>query len=132
MDNTNTTPRVLVVDDEAGIRTMLDFVLSRHGFEVVQASNGTEALRLYKESEFDLVITDLIMPDKEGIETILEMRALKRPMRIIAISGGGRMDQNMHLNLARSVGADRVMAKPFLPEELIATVNDLLSKPGRV
>ena len=132
MDNTKMPPRILVVDDEAGIRAMLDFVLTRHGFEVAQAKNGTEALQLYKEGEFDLVITDLIMPDKEGIETILEMRGLKRPIRIIAISGGGRMDQNMHLNLARSVGADRVMAKPFMPEELIATINDLLSKPGRV
>ena len=130
MDTPHNPPRILVVDDEDGVRQMLVFVLARKGFEVAQASNGNEAMRLYKEREFDVVVTDLIMPDKEGIETILEMRALKRPVRIIAISGGGRMDHTMHLNLARSVGADRVLSKPFMPDELVAIINELLGKTG--
>jgi DNA-binding response OmpR family regulator len=71
------------------------------------------------------------MPEKEGIETILEIRALKRPIRILAISGGGRVDQSMHLNLAKSVGADRVLAKPFLPKDFLEVVEGLLAAPAR-
>ncbi|HEY5550632.1 MAG TPA: response regulator [Opitutaceae bacterium] len=124
--------RVLLVDDDDGIREMLDLVLQRNGLQVVQARDGNEALRLYKEQEFDLVITDLIMPDKEGIETILEIRAMKRPIRIMAISGGGRVDQSMHLHLAKSVGADRVLAKPFLPKDFLQVVDELLAAPPRI
>jgi CheY-like chemotaxis protein len=98
----------------------------------VKACDGREALSLYKKQEFDLVVTDLIMPDKEGIETILEIRAMKRPIRILAIAGGGRVDQSMHLNLARSVGADRVLAKPFLPKDFLDVVEELLAAPARV
>jgi CheY-like chemotaxis protein len=125
-------PRILVVDDEDAIREMLDLLLQRRGLQVVQARDGNEAVRLYKEQEFDLVITDLIMPEKEGIETILEIRAMKRPIRIIAISGGGRVDQSMHLHLAKSVGADRVVSKPFLPVDFLKVVDELLATPARI
>lgn len=125
-------PRILLVDDDDAIRELLQLVLQRKGLHVVKASDGREAMRLYKEQEFDLVITDLIMPEKEGIETILEIRALKRPIRILAISGGGRVDQSMHLNLAKSVGADRVLAKPFLPKEFLQVVEELLAAPARI
>lgn len=124
--------RVLLVDDEDAIREMLDLLLKRRGLQVVQASDGVEAMRLYREQEFDLVITDLIMPRKEGIETILEIRAMKRPIRIIAISGGGRVDQSMHLHLAGSVGADRVVSKPFLPVDFLKVVDELLASPARI
>jgi len=124
--------RVLLVDDEDAIREMLDLLLQRRGFQVVQARDGNEALRFYREQEFDLVITDLIMPEKEGIETILEMRAMKRPIRIIAISGGGRVDQSMHLHLAKSVGADRVVSKPFLPADFLKIVDEILATPARI
>jgi len=124
--------RVLLVDDDDAIREMLELVLQRRGLLVVQARNGSEALRLYRDQEFDLVVTDLIMPEKEGIETILEIRAIKRPIRIIAISGGGRVDQSMHLHLAKSVGADRVVAKPFLPVDFLKVVDELLASPARI
>jgi CheY-like chemotaxis protein len=124
--------RVLLVDDDDAIREMLELVLQRRGLIVVQARNGSEALRLYRDQEFDLVVTDLIMPEKEGIETILEIRAMKRPIRIIAISGGGRVDQSMHLHLAKSVGADRVVAKPFLPVDFLKVVDELLASPARI
>jgi len=128
----STQKRVLLVDDEDAIREMLDLLLQRRGLQVVQARDGNEALRFYKEQKFDLVITDLIMPGKEGIETILEIRAMKRPIRIIAISGGGRVDQSMHLHLAKSVGADRVVAKPFLPLDFLKIVDELLASPARI
>jgi CheY-like chemotaxis protein len=127
-----TPSRILLVDDDDAIRELLELVLQRKGLQVVKACDGREALSLYKKQEFDLVVTDLIMPDKEGIETILEIRAMKRPIRILAISGGGRVDQSMHLNLARSVGADRVLAKPFLPKDFLDVVEELLAAPARV
>jgi CheY-like chemotaxis protein len=127
-----TQMRVLLVDDEDAIREMLDLLLQRRGFLVVTARDGNEAVRFYKEQEFDLVITDLIMPGKEGIETILEMRAMKRPIRIIAISGGGRVDQSMYLHLAKSVGADRVVSKPFLPADFLKIVDEILAAPARI
>ena len=115
MNQPASKPRILVVDDDDVIRGMLCLSLRQKGFQVTDARDGGEAMRRFTELEFDLVVTDLIMPDKEGIELILEIRALKRPVRILAISGGGRIDQNTHLHLARSVGADRVLAKPFMP-----------------
>lgn len=127
-----TQMRVLLVDDDDAIREMLDLLLQRRGLQVVPARDGNEAVRFYRERQFDLVITDLIMPGKEGIETILEIRAMKRPIRIIAISGGGRVDQSMHLHLAKSVGADRVVAKPFLPADFLKVVDEILATPARV
>lgn len=125
-------PRVLLVDDDDAIREMLELVLQRRGLHVVKAADGREALRLYSEQEFDLIVTDLIMPNKEGIETILEVRAMKRPIRILAMSGGGRVDQSMHLHLAKSVGADRVISKPFLPKDFLQVIDELLAAPARI
>jgi len=126
-----TAARVLVVDDDDAVREMLAIVLQRRGIEVTRARDGNEALKSYKEGTFDLVVTDLIMPDKEGIEMILEIRAMKRPVRILAISGGGKVHQSMHLNLARSVGADRVLSKPFMPHDLLKIVDEMLAVPPR-
>jgi len=131
MEQTTTATRALVVDDDEGIREMLALILKRRGLEVVLASDGREGVKTFSEQNFDLVVTDLIMPDKEGIEMILEIRAMKRPVRIIAISGGGRVDQSMHLHLARSVGADRVLSKPFMPREFILLVDEVLAAPVR-
>lgn len=131
MDKPNATLRALVVDDDEAIREMLTIFLQRRGMEVVKAKDGREALNIYRDQSFDLVVTDMIMPDKEGIETILEIRAMKRPVKILAISGGGKVDQSMHLNLARSVGADRVLAKPFMPREFMQVVDELLAAPVR-
>lgn len=131
MDKPNATLRALVVDDDEAIREMLTIFLQRRGMEVVKAKDGREALNIYRDQSFDLIVTDMIMPDKEGIETILEIRAMKRPVKILAISGGGKVDQSMHLNLARSVGADRVLAKPFMPREFMQVVDELLAAPVR-
>ena len=131
MEATLTDSRILVVDDDDAIREMLAIVLQRRGFEVIKARDGNEALKLYKQQQFDLVVTDLIMPDREGIEVILEMRTMKRPVRILAISGGGKVHQSMHLNLARSVGADRVLSKPFTPHDFLKIVAEMLAVSAR-
>lgn len=131
MEPTVPSARILVVDDDDAIRELISLFLQRRGFEVVKARDGREGLKHFREKNFDLVITDLIMPEKEGIEVILEIRAAKRPIRIIAISGGGRVDQNMHLHLALSVGADRVIAKPFMPLDFLKVVDEVLAAPPR-
>lgn len=129
--NSHASPRILVVDDDEAIRDMLALTLQRRGLHVVTARDGNDGVRIYKTQQFDVVVTDLIMPDKEGIEMILEMRQMKRPIRIIAISGGGRVDQSMHLHLARSVGADRVLSKPFMPQDLVNLIEEVMASPAR-
>src|SRR5688572_234064 len=82
--------RILVIDDDEQVRALLYEILDRAGFKVVEATNGVEGLKLYRAQPADLVITDLIMPEKEGVETILELRREFPDVRVVAISGGGR------------------------------------------
>ncbi|HLP10225.1 MAG TPA: response regulator [Opitutaceae bacterium] len=116
---------ILVADDDDQVRMLLKRVLAKAGYEVSEARNGNEAVRLFKLKPAALLITDLIMPDKEGIETIQEFRRNQTPVKIIAMSGGGRLDQNMYLSMAKKIGADRVLSKPFLPQELLKVVQEL-------
>jgi DNA-binding response OmpR family regulator len=104
---------------------LLKRVLVKAGYEVSEARNGNEAVRLFTQKPAALLITDLIMPDKEGIETIQEFRRNQTPVKIIAMSGGGRLDQNMYLSMAKKIGADRVLSKPFMPQELLKVVQAL-------
>lgn len=83
--------RVLIVDDESSIRGLLRQAFEMNGFEVVEASNGTEAVRTFGEGGIDLVITDIIMPDKEGLESIMDLKEIDPDVKIIAMSGGGRL-----------------------------------------
>ena len=105
--------KILLVDDNADILKTHGAVLRRAGHEVVTAANCNEALRLAEQNAFDLVITDLVMPDKEGIETILALRQLTPDLKIIAMSGGGRINANDYLIIARQCGAAQTLAKPF-------------------
>jgi DNA-binding response OmpR family regulator len=120
--------RVLVVDDDLQVLEVVGEMLRLEGFEVEVASNGCEALRQFRNHRFDLVITDLIMPDKEGLETIAELRTLDRHVPIIAMSGGGRIGPTDYLDTAFQLGADATLAKPFARSELIAAVTRLLSR----
>ncbi len=117
---------ILVADDDDQVRMLLKRVLVKAGYEVSEARNGNEAVRLFKQRPAALLITDLIMPDKEGIETIQEFRRNQTPVKIIAMSGGGRLDQNMYLSMAKKIGADRVLSKPFMPQELLKVVQELI------
>ena len=118
--------RILVVDDESSIRILLRAMLERKGHEVDEAFDGNEATKRIRANPPDLIITDLIMPDKEGIETIMELRRDFPDMKIIAMSGGGIIGAREYLRMAKSVGAHRTFKKPFEMGEFLQAVGDLL------
>ena len=118
--------RILLVDDNADILKTYGDVLRRAGHEVVTAANGNEALRLAEQSAFDLVITDLVMPDKEGIETIMALRNRTPTLKIIAMSGGGLGNAKDYLPIARYCGAAQTLAKPVSASELRTAVTTVL------
>ncbi len=117
---------ILIVDDEVDIRIMLKKMLERENHDVSLAENGKVAVKLIEETQPDILITDLIMPEKEGIETILEVRKKYPDIKIIAISGGGRLEPTDYLKFAKTAGARYTLTKPFTHDELFLAVNDLL------
>jgi DNA-binding response OmpR family regulator len=117
--------RILIIDDEPDILMMLKKMLERAGYEVDLAVNGESGMQLFNAQSADLVITDIIMPEKEGLEIIREMKQIKPDLKIIAISGGGRISADSYLDTAKMFGADRVFQKPFRQVELVAAVNEL-------
>lgn len=119
---------ILVADDEQAIRSILRMVLQMAGHAVEVAANGEEVLSLARKRKFDLIITDIIMPKKEGIETILELKKNNPALKVIAISGGGRKGSMDFLQVAQVVGASATIAKPFEPDELVAAVNKCLAE----
>ena len=118
--------RILIIDDETNILLMLKKMLERAGYEIDLASNGEEGLRLFRKAPSDLVITDIIMPEKEGLETIREMRKMQPEMKIIAMSGGGKISADNYLETAKIFGASRIMEKPFTQQAMVSTVKELL------
>jgi CheY-like chemotaxis protein len=117
--------RILLVDDDPMVRDTLSRILQRAGHEVTTAQNGREGLKLYAEIAPEIVITDILMPDKEGIETITTLRKHSRTVPIIAISGGGRISNADLLDYATTFGATRTLHKPILPEDLLRTVKEV-------
>jgi CheY-like chemotaxis protein len=118
--------RILVVDDEPSIRDLVALVLELDKHEVVTASDGNSALAAIENSDFDLVVTDLVMPDREGIETIMTIRKTRPTLKLIAMSGGGFGSAGDYLEMAAAVGADRTLAKPFTNDQLLKTVREVL------
>lgn len=118
--------RILVVDDEELARFTIREILESGGHEVEEAENGVIALQKQKTTPFELVITDIIMPEKEGIETIIEMKGEFPDLRIIAISGGGRTRNLDFLKIAEQMGASTVLSKPFTEDELLVAVQNCL------
>jgi len=124
-------PRILIIDDDHHILLMVKKMLERAGFEVDLASNGEEGLKLFKKIAVDLVITDIIMPEKEGLETIREMKRLRSDLKIIAMSGGGKVSSKNYLDTAKIFGATRILAKPFTQKQMVSAVQELLGDaPG--
>jgi CheY-like chemotaxis protein len=123
---TSDQPSVLVIDDDETIRVLLRTILEREGYRVVDAPDGDKGLRQYQESPTDLVITDLIMPGKEGIETIRDLRKKFPHVKIIAVSGGGRIGPESYLKMAKGVGALRTLSKPFDRMVLLKTVQEVM------
>ncbi len=124
-------PHLLLIDDDAAFRQMLRLTLEQAGHTVTEAGNGREGLACYRPEAHELVITDLIMPEKEGLETIAGLRRRQPAVLIIAMSGGSRYSPNTYLSTAQALGAARVFAKPFANVQLLACIDELLSrKPG--
>jgi CheY-like chemotaxis protein len=119
---------ILVIDDDASVREVVSEMLRLEGHDVTIAENGREATSMLARQAFDLVITDLIMPEKEGIETISEIRRTDSRIPIVAISGGGRLGPGDYLETARYIGADATLAKPFARQELLTTIDALLER----
>jgi len=119
--------KILLVDDEAAIRSMVSIVLKREGRSFVEACNGTEAQALLVADSYDLVISDVIMPDCDGIELIMSIRRKQPDVPVIVMSGGGRVQANHYLNLAEKLGAVRVFEKPFNTTILRQSVDEILN-----
>jgi CheY-like chemotaxis protein len=116
--------KVLVIDDDALVRNTISRMLRCWGYEVVIAEDGNRGVELFQTAEPALVITDIIMPDKDGIETIREIRAAQPDARIIAMSGGGRIGNLDFLSFAAKLGATEIISKPFDP----ATLRDCVTR----
>jgi CheY-like chemotaxis protein len=122
--------RILVVDDNDQMRALLRMLLEQAGHEVLDAANGKLALNLLKTERADLIITDIIMPEMEGIDLIMAIRSVDPRVKIIAISGGGKIDPRLCLNMADKLGADRILQKPFGKSAILSLVAELLADPG--
>ena len=118
--------RILVVDDDASIRRTLNILLSKAGYEVIQACDGSEAVRLWRDHGGDLVITDLHMPQKDGIETIVELLSHTPGIRIIAMSGGGQTKRLNLLGNMALLGSVLTIEKPFTLTEMMTMVDRAL------
>jgi DNA-binding NtrC family response regulator len=120
--------KILVIEDDDSFRSVLVQMLEKAGYEVLSAENGNQAMKYCREINPDLVLTDIIMPDKEGLETIQELLNLCPNLKIIAMSGGGRFGPNSYLPLAAKLGAKRTLQKPFMREELLSTISEVLTE----
>lgn len=118
---------ILLVDDDELLGDMLQRVLRRSGHEVVRAFNGKEALQLYDPENIALVLTDLVMPEKEGLELISELHRMHPEVKIIAMSGGGRAGAENYLPVAKHFGAVCTLRKPFSIEVLMKAVTEALN-----
>lgn len=115
--------KILLIDDDDQVRYALKKYLNLAGHEIAEASNGTDGFRLAAQQHFDLVLTDIVMPDTDGIELIRQITSSKPELPIIAISGGGRIGQSEYLDVARQLGAVAVLPKPLDPDELLAVIS---------
>lgn len=118
---------ILLVEDDEQLRPMLKIVLQEAGHEVQEARNGEEALAMYSVKPTDVVITDLVMPEKEGLETIIELRRTYSDVKIIAMSGGDRTGVQNNLELARKFGANHILTKPFSNQEILNGIEMVIS-----
>ncbi len=121
---------VMIVDDDQQILRLLAEIIEKEGHQIVSAEDGEQAFQQFQKHPIDLVITDLLMPNKEGLELIQELRSIRPELKIIAYSGGGQMKPDNYLDFAKGMGADRVFSKPIPIKELTAAVADLISEIG--
>lgn len=120
--------RILIIEDDAPVRKIICRMLEREGHEVMEARDGEGGITIFHNQQVDLVITDIVMPNKEGLETIKELKKVDPDITIIAISGGGKIPGSHYLLLAKQFGASYTFEKPFNWKQLIDSVNEMLSK----
>ena len=120
--------RILLIDDDDLLRNVVSKYLAHEGHTVIQAADGRQGIDLVRAAPLDLVVTDLIMPVKEGVETIVQLRREFPALPIIAISGG-LSNSGLYLDIAQRIGARRVLAKPFTPRELLEQIAAVLAEP---
>ncbi|HRJ71333.1 MAG TPA: response regulator [Terrimicrobiaceae bacterium] len=118
--------KILVIEDEDNFRGVLAMMLAHENHEVSTAANGVEAMQHLGATEFDVVITDVLMPEKDGVETILGLRRSSPATKIIAMSGGGRIGSEDYLTIAAKLGASATLPKPFSREQLLAVIAQAL------
>ena len=129
---------ILIIDDDDALRIVLKASLEQMGHTVVESTDGRNGVECYKDDALEqvrshrvhVVLTDLIMPDKEGIETILDLRKINPDVKIIAMSGGGRVGPGDYLLIARQVGAKRTLTKPFPLDDLKKAIEELTATAG--
>ena len=113
---------IIIVDDDSQMRELMRLALTKLGHTVTCAENGAIALEFIRKQLFDSVVTDILMPGRDGLELIGELRRHHPAIRIVAISGGGRASCGQYLDVAKSLGAHAVLAKPFSFSELTAAL----------
>ncbi len=118
--------KILLVDDEIVTRKTLEVFLVRRGYDVISAEDGHHATRLLKKYTPNIVITDIIMPEKNGIELILEIQKKYPSIKIVAISGGGKINAITHLNIAKDLGVHAIISKPVTDKELDEAIESCL------
>ena len=121
-----TKKRILVADDDPGIRRTLQIGLTQAGYEVIEARDGAEAMRLWRDDGADLVISDIYMPDEDGLEVIRELRAESPTTPVIAMTDGGRSRNLDPLRHSETFGAARTIAKPFTLEAMLAILKQVV------
>jgi DNA-binding response OmpR family regulator len=119
---------ILIIDDDDLLRGVLAKALTHAGHSVVEAMDGQQGVEVSRVTNLDLVITDLVMPVQEGVETIVTLRKEQPRLPIIAMSGGVA-NSKLYLDIAGRIGAKRLLPKPFTPAELLAAINDILMPP---
>ena len=124
--------RILVIDDDDDVRAVLREILEPLGHDVLEAADGDAGIRLCREEPVDLVTTNIVMPEKDGLETIKELRHGFPDVRIVAISGYDKGDRLGYLSLAEEYGAQRTFTKPFRREDIVEAIQDLLRGDGRM
>jgi len=119
--------KLLIIDDDEQFRAFMSEALSDKGYDVLTASNGNEGLKSIASDNPDLVITDIVMPEKEGVEVIMELQQSESSIPIIAMSGGNLGNADSYLKMAKKLGADAVISKPFQLNNLISEIEKLLN-----
>jgi CheY-like chemotaxis protein len=120
--------RILIIEDEEQVRKLIATLLQEEGYEALEAPNGKIGSQLFHNHRIDLIITDIFMPEKEGLETIRELKDIQPNIKIIAMSGGGQKGNMDFLPIAKHLGADYTLAKPFSIHTLLSVVQQLVPK----